>query len=58
LFACPAGVHIDEPSPPVTPVFHQTQIPDDMRRKHGGLSPGIGRDKCDITWYIVTPDTK
>ena len=42
LFACPAGVHIDEPSPPVTPVFHQTQIPDDMRRKLGGLSPGTG----------------
>ena len=49
LSACPAGVHIDEPSPPVTPVF-QTQIPDDMRRKHAGLSPSTGKE---VLYYLV-----
>lgn len=41
------GVYVDEPSPPVTPVFHQTQIPDDLRKKHRGSLPSTGRGDED-----------
>ena len=36
----PSGVQVDEPSPPVTPVFHQTQIPDDSRQKSCAQAAG------------------